>query len=292
LLIPVLLAVPGLRGFRLHGRGDSDPAGTLRTVAPAVPLQPAEFVHLDAGTSMSAGEAPPGWSHLVLETVPRLATGDLDTVSAQAFETAQRVRPLIVADVRRAAGGGERPFHLARVGVGLCAPGREPDTRVVVSPTSVEGTHGPWTTKQRLILTAMSLETSRADLPSRTPTFALLRSPVTFLVGGSHEKLFTYTALLVDPATGSLDTVVWLDRPGDASKPARRASVQVFDSPMDVKATKVASIPVAWTFGMRELPPGADVELPIELRDALKRAGDDSAPAGDLEAAFRRLLGQ
>jgi hypothetical protein len=157
---------------------------------------------------------------------------------------------------------------------------------------SVEGTEGPWTTKQRLVLTAMSLETSRADLPLRTPTFAILRSPVTFLVGCSHEKLYTYTGLVVDPASGALETVVWLDRPGDGSEPARRAAVQVFDSPMDVKAKKVASIPVAWTFAMRELPPGADVELPRDLRDRLTHAGDDAAAAADIEAAFRHLLAQ
>jgi hypothetical protein len=230
----------------------------------------------------------------VLETVPRLATGDLDTVSPQAFDTAQRVRPVILADVKRAEAQGVPPYRLARIGVGLCAPGRDPGTRVVVSATTVDGTQGPWTTKQRLILTAMSLETSRSRLAARTPTFALLRSPVTFLVAGNHQKVNMMYALLVDPSSGSLATIVWPELATEKHPlRARRPTVNVFDSPMDIKAKKIlGNIPVSWSFAIRELPSGTDIDLPEAIRGRVADADDeiDPAEADELEDSLRRLL--
>jgi hypothetical protein len=229
---------------------------------------------------------------VVLETVPRLATGDLDTVSAQAHEIARRVRPVILADIRKSPPGRVARYHLARVGVGLCAPGRGPDTRVIVSTSSVEGTDGSWTTKQRLILAAMAVETSRAKLPLAASTFALLKTPVTFLVDGSHRKLDVFYALLVDPSSGSLNTVIWHEAGGGEDPlPARLPVVNIFDSPMDVKASKVlGSIPVAWSFAVTSFPPGADLRLPGGLVERLRSVADTPAETLPLEVEFRRLV--
>lgn len=287
----VVVVPSGLRGLIFPGRVSSRSAAVATAGVP-MPLPPAELVQLESGTKLAASGPPEGWSHLVLETVPRLATGDLDTVSAQGHETARRVHPVILADVKRSEAGGAVAYHLARVGVGLCAPGVEPGSRVVVSSTSVEGTEGAWSTKQRLILAAMALESSKASLPVRTSTFALLRTPVTFVVDDKHETVDTCYAFRVDPRTGALETLIWLDLPGTGdSRPARRPSVQVFDSPMDVKARKIlGNIPVSWSFAVRELPPGADAEVPEPLRRRLSDADDDPALAAELEQAFSPLL--
>src|SRR5947209_1574766 len=159
-----------------------DPKATndrSKLLEPPGSLPSAKLVHLAPGSRIESEEPPAGWNHLVIKSLPRLATGDLDTVSSQAFETAGRVRLVIVADVQNATTGDARSY-LHRVGVGLCAPAANGLGDVVVTPTSVEGSKGPWTTKQRLVLAATSLDLARVSLGASTSNLALIRLPVTF----------------------------------------------------------------------------------------------------------------
>jgi hypothetical protein len=292
--LTILLLAPGMRG-RLFGpwktSGRRVPAVD---VAPKVLAAPARLVHLKPGCRLGPDGPPAGWTHLVLKSIPTLKTGDLDTVSQQAFATATRIRPVIVANVRRESAGSS--FRLEQIGVGLCAPQADPETDIVVSASSVEGTEGSWTTKQRLILTAMAMETSRARLVAATPTFALLRTPVTFLLSGVHRNVDVCYALLVAPHTGELWTLVWVDASGtdatsSAQPVARLFTAPVFESPLDVSATKIlGNIPVSWSFAIRELPPGADVPLPPQLTTLLDGESIDEARASEIEQAFSALL--
>jgi hypothetical protein len=274
--------------------GGSGAKPQLSSPAPAARLIP-----LEAGTQLEGERPPTGWTHVVIKSIPRLASGDLDTVSEQAFEIAQRIRPLILAKVWPTAEPGA-PYRLDRVGVGLCAPGAEGQGDIVVSSTSVEKTRGAWTTKQRLILAAMSLETSRADLAAATSTFALVRSPVTFLVSGAHKKINLYYAILVDPQTGSLRTVVWPDHEKSESNPspavttttmARHLSVTVFDLPQDVRASRIlGNIPVSWSFAISALPKGNDLVLPPDLSAVPDSGTQDAAMSARMEQALVRSL--
>jgi hypothetical protein len=292
----ILLLGSGMRGRLLGHRDETDRPVTANGSPDLVPALPARLVHLKPGSRLGIEGPAPGWTHLVLKSVPTLKTGDLDTVSEQAYETARRIRPVILADVRQDSAGSDSTFRLERVGVGLCAPGAEPGTDRVVSASSIERTRGPWTAKQRLILTAMSLETSRAHLAVATPTFALLRTPVTFLISGAHRKVDVCYALVVEPRRGQLRTFVWVDAsgadaPSSAQPVARLFTTPVFDSPLDVKASKIlGQIPVAWSFAIRELPPGADVPLPPELSSLLDAESFDEARAAEVEQTFQLLL--
>jgi hypothetical protein len=290
-----LVLAPGMmdRLFRAHELTEGLPVGS-----PAIPahLPAPRLVHLEPDSRLEGQSAPRGWSHLVIKSVPNLATGDLDTVSSQAFETARRIRPVVVADIRRSDPEFGSGYYLARVGVGLCAPGQDGSGDRVISASSVEGTRGPWTAKQRIILTAMAYEVSRSQLAAATPTFALLRSPNTFLIGGSHRKVESYQALLVDPQTGRLEVIVWHDDAHhDASEPselpARLLLGPVFDCPQDVHATKVLGTPIAWSFAIRELPPGTDLTLPANLVASCKAGVDDSADSAALEQALIECIG-
>ncbi len=77
----------------------------------------AELVRIAPGTLV--GDQPPRmWSHLVIKSLPRLASGDLETLPRSAFRTAALMRTVILADVGRSAEDPTR-FALRRVGVGL-----------------------------------------------------------------------------------------------------------------------------------------------------------------------------
>ena len=290
-----LMLAPGMRGrlFRARELTDGLPVESPSPIT--AHLQAARLVHLDPGSRLEDQSAPQGWSHLVIKSIPKLATGDLDTVSSQAFETARRIRPLIVADIRRSEAEFGSSYYLARVGVGICAPGQDGVSDRLISPTSVEGTRGSWTAKQRIILAAMAYEVSRTHLDAATPTFALLRSPNTFLIEGSHRNIESCQALLVDPQTGKLRVIVWRDDAHHDARepsglPARLLSAPVFDCPQDVHATRVLGTPVAWSFAIRELPPGADLTLPADLAGSLKTAVEGSADSAALEHSLIECL--
>ena len=175
----------------------------------------------------------------------------------------------MVAEVRRASDDPRAPFHLKRVGVGLCAPGKEEGSDVVISTMSIAGTRGEWTTKQRLILAAMSYESAKAKMAAATSTFALVRTPVIFLAEGQHRKLDLCYALRVDPQTGELATIVWPDigsSPAAIPSPTigRHLASAVFDLPQDVHATRaLGRIAIAWSFAIRGLPDGPEVNHPF-----------------------------
>jgi hypothetical protein len=113
-----LMLTPGMMGrlFRARELSDGLPVGSPSPIS--AHLQAPRLVHLDPGSRLVGQSAPQGWTHLVMKSVPNLATGDLDTVSSQAFETARRIRPVIVADIRRSEPEFGSSYYLARGGWG------------------------------------------------------------------------------------------------------------------------------------------------------------------------------
>lgn len=299
-LVIIILLVPGMKArvFRAREAVPEVRAATLSVSVPAAhePLPPARLEQLPAGARLEGQNPPAGWSHLVFKSIPKLTTGDLDTVSAQAFEIASRIRPLMVAEVRRISDDPGAPFQLKRVGAGLCAPGSGEGTDVVVSTMSIAGTKGEWTTKQRLVLAALSYESSKAKLSAATSTFAIVRSPVVFLVEGQHRKLELCYALRVEPQSGRLETIVWPDlkSASDAGSPApviaRRLTAPVFDLPQDVHATRaLGKIAIAWSFAIRGLPDGPGLSLPSEFLRLEASATESDARSAVIEQTLIRL---
>src|SRR5208337_4377719 len=88
-------------------------------------------VHIKPGTIV--GRKPPRqWSHLVIKSLPRLSSGDLNTLPDTALRTTALFRTVILADVKSLPQQPQR-YVLRRIGVGLCAPDRQ-GRDVVVEP--------------------------------------------------------------------------------------------------------------------------------------------------------------
>lgn len=246
--------------------------------------EPARLVHLPAGERFDDQNPPVGWSDLVLKSTPYLASGDLDTLSKAAFETARRIRLTIVANVARSSRGGDH--RLDRVGVGLSTPA-EGSGDVIVTPGDVGGSRDSWSVADRIILAAGAFELSRGDLIAATPTCAVVRLPTTALVAGAHEKVRLIYAFLVDPASGALRTFHWWEID---DRPARTftefAHPDALESPLDVQAKRLAGITVAWSFAMIHAPEGTDRDVPPNLARLIAADAIDSADPRALEAAL------
>ena len=285
LLIAIALPAPALVRSLVRSVPPSEtPTSASGSVAKAEPARPAKLVHLPAGSRFDDGHPPAGWSHLVIKSTPFLASGDLDTLSEASFKTARRIRLTIVANVVRASSG--RGHRLDRVGVGLSTPAAGGDD-VIVTPRDIEGSKDSWSVADRIVLAAGEFELSRADLSAATPTLAVLRMPTTAVVEGVHKKVRLIYAFLIDPDSDSLRTFHWWEID---DRPARRFTEfkhpDVFDSPLDVQAKRLAGIPVGWSFAMLHAPKGIEREVTPELERLIAPDSIDSNDPGALEAAL------
>ncbi len=216
-------------------------------------------VQLPTGV-LVARTPPQGWSHLVVKSLPRLASGDADTLPGSAARTATLFRTVILADVGPSR-DDPSPRVLRRIGVGLCVPDRK-GRDVVVTPGREREADVELALTDRLVLHAAETQLRRGKLVAASPTFALYRAPAVMAVGAEHRDVAVCYVFLVDPVRGGLDVLVWaLDNRGNDSPLAKRGVEitpgLVYDCAIDVKARRLlGALPVSWSFAMTDLPPG------------------------------------
>ena len=290
-LLLVLLGGGGVLGIEPESGARSRPR-----MAPGEPAaRLSELVLLAPGTQVD-DDPPAGWSHLVIKSIPRLASGDLETLPGMANSTATLFRPVVLTDVRPVGVGAERRFVLCRIGLGMCLPVKGHDTVVRVSSLREQGLDLGMVA--RTVLDRAELELRRGRLVARTPTFALFSAPAMMRVGTGHREVLLRYALLVDPSSGALRTLVWAIAPEPARRTAARTMVLltpslVYDCGLDVMAQRLfGALPVNWSFAMPGLPTGQPRAVPTELQAWSVRDVRTSSEADQLEDALRLALSE
>jgi hypothetical protein len=225
----------------------------------AAPGTRAKLVPIAPGTRVE-DRAPETWSHLVIKSRPRLASGDLQTLPRSAFRTAGLFRTVILADI----GPGDdeaSTLVLRRIGVGLSVPVAAGGDVVVESGRLAElGIRLGF--MEKAVLQAAEAELARGRLVASTPTFALYRGPAMVQVGQSHQSVDLYYAFLVDPRRGSLRVLLWPQSVARAGATTLATPVELspnllFDCDLNVKAKRLlGTVPTSWSFAMESLPPG------------------------------------
>lgn len=221
-------------------------------------------------------KAPKGWSHMVLKSLPRLESGDRDSLPASAAKTATLFRMVILADVKP-TNVDEQDFVLERIGMGICVP-RDEDQDIVVSSDRVDALGVHLSTVERLVLDSAEAEMAEGRIIARTSTFALFRTPATLVVGDKHRRIALYYAFCVEPKKGALKVAVWAMRPENEPQQPPAALVRlgkppVYDCGLDVQAKRIlGTVPYSWSFAMRGLPPGRSLRIPGPLGELITTA--------------------
>ena len=284
LLLGVLLPILGLMMATPRALGDDESAKGARVRQPVMVL-------IKPGTIVD-GRPPLSWSHLVIRSLPRLASGDLQTLPRSAFRTATLIRTVILADVGR---NPDRPgsFVLRRLGIGLCVPDRS-GRDVVVRSGRLDESDVSLGIVEKVVLKSAEAELNRGRLVAATPTFALYRGPA-MMPGehGHHTVLISY-AFLVDPRSGSLRTFVWAQDARRTSQDIETDVVELkpdlhFDCPLNVQAERLlGAVPVSWSFAMEKLPPGRSLAVPVNLSRILRLRGAGAIGPDELEKQLRQ----
>ena len=256
------------------------------TAAGAVETPTLEMI---APGSVIDSAPPKGWNHLVVKSIPRLATGDLESLPGTATTTATLFRTVIAADIRPDASGA---YRLRRVGLGICMPHQGHD---VVVRSATAGRLGiSLGTVTSLVLTSAEAELKRGRLIARSPNFAVLRAPAKIAIAGAHHEMLVTYAFLVDETTGELRTVVWAHAPTAKPRPPGRVvllkDALIYRCGLDVSAGRILGAPVSWSFAMGALPPGRVLPASQALRDRAVGVPKNAAELRALEQALREAI--
>lgn len=229
------------------------------------------LVYLKPGLRIEK-KPPKGWSHFVIKSLPRLASGDQTSLPAGSSHTATLFRSVILANVKP-VDVEEKDFELTQIGVGLCVPDpQDEDQDIVVSADRLDALGLNLTMVQKVVLDAAEAEMAEGRIVARTPTFALFRSPVTVVdTANKHRKVNLYYAFCVERTTGRLRVGVWTMRLESEPQQApatmvKLASDLIFKCELDVRAKRIlGTVPYSWSFAMRALPPGKELRVPPAL---------------------------
>lgn len=259
-----------------------------------------ELVEIKPGT-LIGDEAPDGWSDLVIKSTMRLESGDLATLPSFGRNLATLFRTAVLADIETLPGtaddGKVQPqYILRRVGMGLALSDRDGD--LVVSPERISELNIKLSLAEKLVLERAEAALRRGRLAAGSPSFAIYDAEAYLAEGGQHRQIFLRYALLVDPNSGELQTLVWPmnPEPDDREPPESITLLEpalLFDCGLDVQADRAfGRLPVGWDFAMVELPPGRPVPVPARLQAILVLDPEYPDEVQELERGLRRVLEQ
>jgi hypothetical protein len=266
------IVIPFVTGIGLIGECAASGQITPTILAYLVGFSQPRLVPLQPGLRIEK-KAPKGWTHLVIKSLPKLASGDRGTLPAGSAKTAALFRNVLLANVKP-VDMSEKDFELTQVGLGICVPNPQNDAEdIVVTADRLEALGlNHLTMVQRMVLDAAEAEMAEGRIIARTPTFALFRSPVTMVdAGGKHTKLYLNYAFCVERTTGKLHVGVWPMRPSNEPQQVplsivKLATDAVFQCELDVHAKRIlGTVPYSWSFAMRALPPGQKMRVSPEL---------------------------
>jgi hypothetical protein len=230
------------------------------------------LVYLKPGLRIQK-KAPKGWTHLVVKSLPRLASGDRASLPAGSSKTASLFHNVLLANVKP-VDMNEKDFELTQVGLGICVPNPQDEAEDIVVTADHLDALGldHLTMVQRMVLDAAEVEMAEGRIIARTTTFALFRSPVTMLdAAGKHAKFNLHYAFCVERTTGRLHVGVWTMRQSGEPLQAPVTMVKLesdamFPCDVDVHARRIlGTVPFSWSFAVRSLPPGQKLRVPPAL---------------------------
>ncbi|MFO0798653.1 MAG: hypothetical protein U0804_14355 [Gemmataceae bacterium] len=235
--------------------------------------------------------APPGWSHLVIKSLPRVRPDHRAGLPDLTVEKAGWMFTAFLAEVGRDKDGS---YMLKRLGLGLGAKGTDRDV-VVTSDTA--GKHGVHVGLFGGMILDKGYDVQRkAVVPLWSPAFGLLDTPVWFKCGDTNRLVRYRYALLADRAGGALTVLMWSLGADGTGCSAMAEVVRVAPNTIDpaelvVDRRKVnrLGMPSDDAFAVEVLPPGVRRPMPESLRQLAGTTRFSPDSARDLEAGLRRL---
>ncbi|MDB5306290.1 MAG: hypothetical protein JWO38_492 [Gemmataceae bacterium] len=253
---------------------------------------------IPAGTVIGR-TAPPGWSHLVIKSLPRVR--DDQQVAFPLIARARVVRmaawmfTAFLADVRADQHEGRARYRFRAVALGLGTDVNGRDT--ILTPEAGRQVDPNLGSIEAEILGKGYEVQRKALLVVRGPTIGLLDTPVWFRRGDENRLLRYRYALLVDGPTGRLDVLVWRLGGGGREGGADEAvllnpdTIDTAELVVDRRKVNLLGIPGDDAFAVDKMPHGrAVLPVPPDLRPLAARTRFTAPEVHALETRLRQLI--
>jgi hypothetical protein len=236
------------------------------------------------------GRRPPErWSNLVLLAIPTLTREDERDAPRMATHYAKMFKFTILANVARRGNEKDSPFYLERVARGFATT--VDGKQVIVSGKDTLGADLGLFGRRILDENEKVLDNDVRQVV-RTATMLIFDAQAVMLRGGEHVNMIMRHALLVDPASGRLYTLVWLLTRD--YKPAEKV-IQLLPDGMreqrmlSIKRDKFSrlGIPERDAFGLRQVPQGKPIDFTEDLKKIACIKTFDEAKVPQIEETLR-----
>ena len=190
------------------GQPTAAPPTSARTAEAANPPQvpQGKLVLVPPGTLIGT-EAPQGWSHLILKSLPSINPEHKSRVSETAYELSSLVFTSIVARTDRVPGSNPPRYVLGDIGLGLGTKVQGRD--IVLTPETQARLGANLGFQERIVLSECYKRQSQARAVVRTQTMAVIDTHAVMIRNGQHRLAKVRYAVLLDPRSGNIATLSW-----------------------------------------------------------------------------------
>ncbi len=251
------------------------------TAKPADSLEPGTIVEKSA---------PEGWSHLVIKSLPRVRDSEKKDLPELTVEKASWMFTAFLANVKKDENGRHK-FDKAALGLG--AKARKRDT-ILTAETGrkLGGDLGLF--GGEILKKGYEIQ-NKAVLVFSGPSMALLDTPVWFRVGDDNKLVRYRYAMLVDPGSGRLDTLLWrlgTDGVGTSFDDAvwlKPDTVDVAELVVDRRKVNRFGIPSDDAFAVDKMPGGLKIAIPAAIQKLAAQTRFTADEAFALDSALRKI---
>jgi hypothetical protein len=277
---PIILAgIFAVAAYALAFRAD---AGGARNVN--VEQRPLDRIKV--GTVIEK-EAPKGWTNLVLFAVPTLTPEDERDAPKTATYYAQMFKFTVLANVAQLSDNGKQSYYLHTVARGFATPVKGKET--VISSSNTRGASLGLFGRTILEENENILDKEVRQV-ARTPTMLIFDAKAIMLRDKAHVPMIMRHALVVDPSSGRLYTLIWLLTP---EYQVAEDAIQLLPDPMfekrllSVDRNKFTlGIPDKDAFALRQVPPGTPILYTPALRQGATTKTFDAQNVPEIEATL------
>lgn len=242
------------------------------TSPPLIDLTPKTLPVLQAGIVVGE-QAAFGYSDLLTLVLPRLASGDIESLPDYSKDFARMFQMTILANVVQLGVGDQQVFALEKIGIGF-AMNIEGKTTIVTSATANDLGANLGIIGRRIL---SGNETCLDDVVqvARTDRLVIFDAQNNMLIGDKHESRILRYFVWVSPASGKLGILVWqLNDDGNGQYTVDSDKMQLLPGGMkEDRRIHVSSagflrsrIPKPDRFALEQIPQGTPVPFSPRMR--------------------------
>ena len=255
----------------IPGSTAAPPAAVISSAIPGVDMARKPVPQLMPGTLVGNPQQS-GYSNVVTLAMPRLASGEIDSLPEYAKRYAGMFHFTVLANIKTVTAGNRTDYLLDRFGVGLSMDINR--QLVIVTPDTANRLGANLQMIERGILKGNEKDLKVITQVARTSRMIIFDASINMLIDDKHRKRILRYFVWASPASGKLGVLVWLLGDQKSAQYAIESSCMQLlppdyreDRAIHVsKGPLLSNIPTANRFALAQIPQGTPVPFSAKMR--------------------------